>query len=279
MIVFPHSKINLGLHVVRKREDGFHDIETLFYPVFWKDILEVNEGIKDDFDMEISGLTISGDLNSNLIYKAWKLIKAEYSLPPIQVHLHKILPMGAGLGGGSSDAAFMLKLLNLKFNLGISTEKLRKYAAQLGSDCPFFVESKPCLATGRGEILTPISIDLSNYQIVIVMPKNISVGTAEAYSWVKPQQPKLSISDIIHLPIEEWKNNLINDFEAPVIEHYPRIGEIKNELYESGANYASMSGSGAAVFGIFDKGISLDLDFEDCVVWKGINAELINISK
>jgi 4-diphosphocytidyl-2-C-methyl-D-erythritol kinase len=272
MIVFPHCKINLGLHVVRKREDGFHDIETLFYPVFWKDILEVNEGIKDDFDMEISGLTISGDLNSNLIYKAWKLIKAEYSLPPIQVHLHKILPMGAGLGGGSSDAAFMLKLLNSKFNLGISTEKLKEYAAQLGSDCPFFIDSKPCLATGRGEILTPISIDLSNYQILIVMPKNISVGTAEAYSWVTPQQPKSSISDIIQLPIEEWKNNLINDFEAPVIEHYPRIGEIKNELYKAGAHYASMSGSGASVFGIFDaaqSGLEIDFNLADCVVWKG----------
>ncbi|MFM2156184.1 MAG: hypothetical protein RL516_933 [Bacteroidota bacterium] len=255
--------------MVRKRTDGFHDIETIFYPVFWKDILEINEGIKDDFDMEISGLTIHGDLHSNLIYKAWKLIKDDYNLPPIQVHFHKILPMGAGLGGGSSDAAFMLKLLNSKFNLGISTEKLTKYAAQLGSDCPFFIESKPSLATGRGEKLTPISIDLSNYQIVIVMPQHISVGTAEAYSWVTPQQPKLSISDIIQLPIEKWKNNLINDFEAPVIKHHPRIGEIKNELYSAGAHYSSMSGSGAAVFGIFDKGISLDLDFEDCKVWKG----------
>jgi 4-diphosphocytidyl-2-C-methyl-D-erythritol kinase len=269
MIVFPHCKINLGLHVVRKRADGFHDIETIFYPVFWKDILEVNDGIKDNFDLEISGLTINGDLNSNLIYKAWKLIKADYILPPIQVHLHKILPMGAGLGGGSSDAAFMLKLLNSKFNLGISSQKLTEYAAQLGSDCPFFIESKPCLATGRGEILTPISIDLSNYQIVVAMPKNISVGTAEAYSWVTPHEPKRSLTDIIHLPISEWKDNLINDFETPVIKHHPRIGQIKSQLYQVGAHYASMSGSGAAVFGIFDKRVSIDLDFEDCIVWNG----------
>jgi 4-diphosphocytidyl-2-C-methyl-D-erythritol kinase len=269
MIVFPHCKINLGLHVVRKRTDGFHEIETIFHPVFWKDILEVNEGIKDDFEMEISGLTIKGDLNSNLIYKAWKLIKADYNLPPIQVHFHKILPMGAGLGGGSADAAFMLKLLNSKFNLGISTQKLTEYAAQLGSDCPFFIESKPCLATGRGEILNPISIDLSNYQIVVVMPKNISVGTAEAYSWVTPKEPLRTLTEIIKLPINEWRDILINDFEAAVIEHHPRIGEVKNRLYQAGAHYASMSGSGAAVFGIFEKGVSFDFDFEDCIVWNG----------
>lgn len=269
MIVFPHCKINLGLHVVRKRTDGFHDIETVFYPISWKDMLEINESIQGDFDMEISGLSISGNIQSNLIYRAWQLIKSDHPLPPIQVHLHKLLPMGAGLGGGSSDAAFMLKLLNSRFNLGISTQKLTEYAAQLGSDCPFFVESKPCLATGRGEILTPIAIDLSNYQIVIVMPKNISVGTADAYSWITPQQPKSSISDIIQLPINDWKNHLINDFEAAVIKHYPRIGEIKNQLYEAGAHYASMSGSGAAVFGIFDKGNLFDINFEGCKVWKG----------
>lgn len=269
MIVFPHCKINLGLHVVRKRVDGFHDIETVFYPVYWKDILEVNEGIKDGFHMEISGLNINGDLNSNLIYKAWKLLKADYNLPPLQVHLHKILPMGAGLGGGSSDAAFMLKLLNSNYNLDISNEKLREYAAHLGSDCPFFIESKPCLATGRGEVLTPISVDLSNYQIVVFMPKNISVGTAEAYSWVTPNEPKRSLTEIIHLPISEWKDSLINDFEAPVIKHQPRIGEIKNQLYQEGAHYASMSGSGAAVFGIFDKGVVVDFNFEDCIIWKG----------
>ena len=255
--------------MVRKRTDGFHDIETIFYPVFWKDILEVNDGIKDDFNLEISGLTINGDLKSNLIYKAWKLIKDDYNLPPIQVQFHKILPMGAGLGGGSSDAAFMLKLLNSKFNLGISTQKLTEYASQLGSDCPFFIESKPCLATGRGEILTPIAIDLSKYQFVVVMPKNISVGTAEAYSWVTPKEPLRTLTEIIKLPINEWRDIMINDFEAPVIKHHPRTGEIKNQLYQAGAHYASMSGSGSAVFGIFDKGISFDLDFEDCIVWNG----------
>lgn len=269
MIVFPHCKINLGLHVVRKRADGYHDIETIFYPVFWKDILETNEGIKDDFDMEISGLNINGDLNSNLIYKAWKVIKADYNLPPLQVHLHKIIPMGAGLGGGSSDAAFMLKLLNLMFNLGISHEKLREYAARLGSDCPFFIESKPSLATGRGEILSPVSIDLSNYQIVVVMPQHISVGTADAYSWVTPSEAATPLIELIKQPINEWKNSLINDFETPVIKHYPRIGEIKNQLYQAGAHYASMSGSGAAVFGIFDKNAGHDFDFDDCTVWKG----------
>ena len=185
MIVFPHCKINLGLHVTRKRDDGFHDIETIFYPVGWKDILEITTGINEEFTLEISGLSVHGKLESNLIYKAWQLLKEDFSIPPLQVYLHKILPMGAGLGGGSSDAAFMLKLLNNRFKLGLSNEKLREYAAKLGSDCPFFVESKPCLAKGRGEILTPLNIDLSNYRIVVVMPKNISIGTAEAYSWIK----------------------------------------------------------------------------------------------
>ncbi|MFM7015115.1 MAG: 4-(cytidine 5'-diphospho)-2-C-methyl-D-erythritol kinase [Bacteroidota bacterium] len=268
MIVFPHCKINLGLHVVCKRPDGFHDIETIFYPVLWKDILEVTEGSEDNFNMDISGLTINGDPKSNLIYKAWGLLKSDYSIPPIQVHFHKLLPMGAGLGGGSADAAFMLKLLNSKYNLGISTEKLKEYAARLGSDCPFFIESKPCIATGRGEILAPISLDLSNYQIVIVMPKNISVGTAEAYSWVNPKVPEKSLLEIIDRPIYEWRNYLKNDFEEAVIKHHPKIGEIKNQLYEKGALYASMSGSGAAVFGIFEKGKAMNDNFLDCQVWK-----------
>ena len=265
MISFPHCKINLGLHVTERRNDGFHELETIFYPVKWNDILELTEGGHKPFNLNISGLNISGDLKSNLLYKAWAIIKNDHALPPITVHLHKILPMGAGLGGGSSDAAFMLKMLNDHFKLAIPTSKLTVMAAQLGSDCAFFIEETPKMATGRGEILSPISIDLSPYSIVIVMPPT-TVGTSEAYSWITPKQPKASLKVNIEMPISEWKNYLINDFEEPVMKHRPIIREIKNSLYEKGAIYASMSGSGAAVFGIFDKNEKPAIEIGNCIV-------------
>lgn len=265
MISFPHCKVNLGLHVTERRNDGFHNLETIFYPVKWTDILELTEGGKNDFNLNISGLDISGDLQNNLLYKAWAIVNTEHPLPPITVHLHKILPMGAGLGGGSSDAAFMLKMLNQHFKLSISTSKLTEMAAKLGSDCAFFIEETPKLATGRGEILSPISVDLSPYSIVIVMPPT-TVGTAEAYSWITPKQPKASLKSIIEMPISEWKNHLINDFEEPVMQHRPIIREVKNYLYEKGAIYASMSGSGAAVFGIFNKNKKPEIEIENCIV-------------
>ena len=265
MISFPHCKVNLGLHVTERRNDGFHNLETIFYPVKWTDILELTEGGKDAFNLNISGLPVNGELQTNLLYKAWAIVNAEYPLPAISVHLHKILPMGAGLGGGSSDAAFMLKMLNEHFKLAISTSKLTEMAAKLGSDCAFFIEETPKIATGRGEILSPISVDLSPYTIVIVMPPT-TVGTAEAYSWITPKQPTASLKSIIEKPIHEWKNNLINDFEEPVMQHRPIIRTIKNQLYERGAIYASMSGSGAAVFGIFEKDHKPEFDFENCII-------------
>jgi len=251
MISFPNAKINLGLHITSKRSDGYHKLESIFYPVQWTDALELIEGGTNSFEMSFSGLPVPGKLESNLCYKAWQLLKSDFSLPNLKAHLHKVIPMGAGLGGGSSDAAFMLKMINEICDLKISDQQLQKYAAQLGSDCPFFIENKPMIASGRGEILNEVKIDLSNYHIAIVMPP-ISVGTAEAYSWITPAIPINDLCTTINLPIENWKGILINDFEEVVCKHHPIIADIKQQLYNNGAVYSSMSGSGAAVFGIFN---------------------------
>jgi 4-diphosphocytidyl-2-C-methyl-D-erythritol kinase len=261
MISFPHCKINLGLHVIHKREDGFHNIESVFYPVNWCDVLEIIEGGSQPFDLTISGLEVKGDPEKNLCYKAWKLLSNDFKLPNLRVYLHKVLPMGAGLGGGSSDAAFTLKMINELCNLGLSTEKLVGYAAQIGSDCAFFIHNQPMLATGKGEILVPFDVNLSGYKIVIAMP-NVSVGTAEAYSWIKPKVPANKLVDVLNAPIQTWNSTLINDFEIPVIEHYPIIGQIKETLKLNGAIYTSMSGSGAAVFALFEKNTPLNLNFD-----------------
>jgi 4-diphosphocytidyl-2-C-methyl-D-erythritol kinase len=250
MISFPNAKINLGLHITAKRQDGYHEIDSVFYPIGWTDALELIEGGNQDFTMSFSGIAISGDIHSNLCYKAWQLLKADFTLPNLQAHLHKVIPMGAGLGGGSSDAAFMLKLINNVCDLKISNQQLMMYAAQLGSDCPFFIENKPMIASGRGEVLNNIEIDLTNYHIAIVMPP-ICVSTSAAYSWILPSIPSNDLLKTIQSPITNWKNNLVNDFENVVCKHHPIIANIKQQLYDKGAIYASMSGSGAAVFGVF----------------------------
>ena len=265
MVLFPNAKINLGLSVIEKRSDGFHNLETVFYPISWADALEVNSTGNQPINLKISGLSVDGELANNLCYRAWELLSKDYPLPNLQAHLHKVLPMGAGLGGGSADAAFMLKMVNEVASLGISNEKLTIYASKLGSDCAFFIENKPVFANGRGDQFTPIELDLSNYYFVVVMPP-VTVNTAEAYSWVKPQIPKFSIHELIKMPIAKWKDYLINDFEAQVIMKHPIIGEIKNQLYNDGAKYASMSGSGASVYGIFDAKPLLS-QYKDCYVW------------
>jgi 4-diphosphocytidyl-2-C-methyl-D-erythritol kinase len=265
MVLFPNAKINLGLSVIEKRSDGFHNLETVFYPISWADALEVNSTGNQPINLTISGLSVDGNLTNNLCYRAWELLAKDYSLPNLQAHLHKVLPMGAGLGGGSADAAFMLIMVNEVASLGISNEKLTIYASKLGSDCAFFIENKPVFANGRGDQFTPIELNLSNYYFVVVMPP-VTVNTAEAYSWVKPQIPKFSIHELIKMPIAKWKDYLINDFEAPVIMKHPIIGEIKNQLYSDGAIYASMSGSGASVYGIFDAKPLLS-QYKDCYVW------------
>jgi 4-diphosphocytidyl-2-C-methyl-D-erythritol kinase len=254
MVCFPNAKINLGLHIVGKRPDGFHNLHTVFYPIQIKDILEVipvqNEQQQIQFSQ--SGIPVDGNEANNLCVKAYQLIKKlKPAVPAIQMHLHKNIPMGAGLGGGSADGAFALKQLNQQFDLNIPQSELLEMALQLGSDCPFFIYNQPCLATGRGEILTPISLDLSAYSIFIVNP-GIHVNTGWAFSQITYKSPAISLSEAINLPIAEWKKNIENDFETAVFKTYPAIEQIKNKLYEAGAIYASMSGSGSTVFGIFN---------------------------
>ena len=259
MVTFPNCKINLGLNIVNKRDDGYHDIETVFFPIPLKDSLEVIE--KEKFEFSASGSSIEGETEKNLCIKAYHLLKKDIPhLPVVQMHLHKAIPMGAGLGGGSADGAFTLKLLNKKFELRLSEEQLINYSLQLGSDCPFFISNRPCFATGRGEKLEPIELDLSEYKIVIVHPA-IHISTALAFATIKPLKPGKSIKQIVQQPVSTWKDEIKNDFEEPVFAKYPEIKKIKDAMYNAGAIYASMSGSGSAVYSIFKKEKAISLSF------------------
>jgi 4-diphosphocytidyl-2-C-methyl-D-erythritol kinase len=248
MVVFPNAKINIGLNVVSKREDGYHNLETIFFPLKLSDALEFVEA--EETKLTTSGIQIDGLPEKNLILKAYHLLTTDFNLPPLQFHLHKIIPFGAGLGGGSSDAAFTLKMLNEFFKLGLTPKSLELYAAKIGADCPFFILNKPTFATGIGDKFHDIELDLSDYEIVILKP-DISVSTVEAYKNVIPRNPKFRLTEIIKTPVNDWKNLIVNDFEKSVFQKYPQIGELKQLLYDLGAGFASMSGSGSAVFGIF----------------------------
>ena len=255
MLVFPNAKINLGLHVVSKRPDGFHAIETVFVPASWCDALEIieNPGSGEPFVFSQSGLPISGAPETNLIYKAWKLMAGQKKCPPLKVHLHKNIPMGAGLGGGSADAAFFINALNDLLQLGYSMEERTGIARQLGSDCAFFIQNRPVFARGKGDELEELAIDLSAYYILLVYPGIVS-GTAEAYSGMVPKPSPIDLRTFLpNTPVAEWKQQVVNDFEPNLFKKYPPIARLKADLYETGALYASMSGSGSAVFGIFDK--------------------------
>lgn len=255
MISFPNAKINLGLNVVEKRTDGYHNLETVFYPIPIKDALEVSAASNKTIECELHiAEPIAGcEAKDNLVVKAYNLLKNDYrQLPGIDVYLLKRIPMGAGLGGGSSDASFMIKLLNEQFRLGISIDKMERYAALLGADCALFIQNKPAYATGIGDILNPISLSLKGYHIIIVKP-DVFISTAAAYSMITPQKPVLHLTDIIHAPIGTWKDTMINDFEKGITLQFPEIGKIKNKLYDYGAVYASMSGSGSSVYGLFNK--------------------------
>jgi 4-diphosphocytidyl-2-C-methyl-D-erythritol kinase len=252
MLVFSGSKINLGLNIIQKRNDGFHNIETVFYPICWNEALEVledanSQGIK----LEFSGLPIEGSQNDNIIAKAYDLLKKDHPVPGIKVHLHKHIPMGAGLGGGSSNAVSFIELLDQKFDLKISLAKKIEYAKLLGSDCAFFVENKAVFAKEKGDVFEPVNVDLSDYFILVVYP-NIHSNTKLAYQGIVPKKPQQSVKQIIEtMPIEQWKNVLKNDFEDAVFRNLPQIKALKEKMYSNGAVYASMSGSGSAVFGIF----------------------------
>ena len=256
MITYPNAKINLGLNIVEKRPDGYHNLETIFYPINLQDALEVNllEG-EGDYALNVSGTPIEGEPENNLVVKAYRLLKKDFpNMPAIDIHMYKHIPTGAGLGGGSADAAFMIKLLNEKFNLQLSTEKMEEYASQLGADCAFFVRNQPVFATGIGNIFEPIELSLKGYHLVLVKP-DIFVSTKDAYANVTPKHPETSLKEIIQAPIETWKNTMKNDFEESVFMKFPEIAAIKDKLYDLGAIYASMSGSGSSVFGIFKEPI------------------------
>ena len=265
MIVFPNCKINLGLNITGKRADGYHDLETVFFPVFLKDALEIipNNSSNELMEYSCSGLEISSDSSNNLCVKAWHLLKKDFpELASVKLHLHKAILICAGLGGGSADGACTLQLLNSLFNLHLSTDQLISYALMLGSDCPFFIINKPCFATGRGEILEEIKLNLSTYKIVIVNP-GIHINTAIAFSKIKPSAPAKSVKEIIQQPITTWKDELKNDFENAVFEEYQAVAAIKKSFYDNGAVYASMSGSGSTVYGIFKRSKSLSFNFPD----------------
>jgi 4-diphosphocytidyl-2-C-methyl-D-erythritol kinase len=264
VICFPNPKINLGLNIINKRADGFHNLETIFYPIQnITDVLEIQES--SDNTLQVSGTELLIPKEENIVYKAYQLLQVAYKLPPINIYLHKAIPHGAGLGGGSSDAAHMLILLNNYFDLKISKEELLDHAAKLGSDCPFFIYNTPCFATGRGEILEPIALDLCKYKICLVQPLGIAINTAQAFKGIQPKSSLQMVKDVMAQPIAQWKNNLVNDFETTVFKVQPSLLDIKNKLYDAGSIYASMSGSGSCLYGIFEK--EVDVKMEGTKVW------------
>lgn len=248
MILFPNAKINIGLDVIRKRDDNYHDLETIFYPVTLCDILELN--IAEKTELTITGTEIEGNTDNNLVIKAYRLLAANFTIPPIRFHLHKQIPTGAGLGGGSSDAAFTLIGLNKLLNLNLDKTALVEFASQLGSDCPFFILNHPVFAEGRGEIFSSVNITLGNLSIVLIKPP-LEVSTAQAYSGIKPVSPLFPLKQAIEKPVDQWRNFVFNRFEDNIFRLFPEIEEIKTSLYRHGALYASMSGSGSTVYGLF----------------------------
>lgn len=271
MIIFPNAKINLGLNVVERRPDGYHNLETVFYPIPLQDILEVTtfdeapgqvvpEGA--DVVLHAGGIAIAGESEDNLVVKAYRLLKAEFELPPVHIHIFKHIPSGAGLGGGSADATFMLRLLREKFSLPLTDDELEERAARLGADCAFFVRNTPAFATGIGNIFTPLpDLSLRGYRILLVKP-DIFVSTRDAFSLIRPHKPVRPLTEIASLPVNQWREaGMCNDFEESVFAKHPAIGDIKEQIYELGAEYAAMSGSGSSLFGLFSEGAALpDVD-------------------
>jgi 4-diphosphocytidyl-2-C-methyl-D-erythritol kinase len=254
MVVFPKAKINIGLRIMEKRPDGYHNIETFFYPVDLADALEfvVRKDSRRGDTLKVTGVMEESDPDNNLVMKAVKVMRQSFDFPGIRIHLHKNIPVGAGLGGGSSDAAWMIKALNKYFSFGLNAEELRSIAGRIGSDAPFFIDGTPSFAEGVGNILSEFPLDLSRYHIVILYP-DTNISTAEAYAGCVPCTTGLSLRQLLNLPASEWRGRVINDFELNIFSSYPQVGRIKMALYEAGALYASMSGSGSAVYGIFDE--------------------------
>lgn len=267
MVTFPNCKINIGLQITEKRADGFHNLLSCFYPAGWSDALEIIPA--NEFSFASSGLPIpGGPASKNLCIKAYELLKADFDLPTVAMHLHKIVPIGAGLGGGSADAAFTLKLLNTQFMLGLNTGQLENYARQLGSDCAFFVQNRPMYGIEKGDTFEEISLDLSAYYLALIYP-NLVISTAEAYAGVRPKQPKTPLRDLLQRPIDTWRSTVHNDFEDNLFPKYPELAQLKADLYALGAAYASLSGSGSTVYGIFESLPNLSNQMQHYRVWQG----------
>ncbi|MGN7204851.1 4-(cytidine 5'-diphospho)-2-C-methyl-D-erythritol kinase [Pedobacter sp. SAFR-022] len=265
MLAFANAKINIGLNVTEKLPSGYHNIETVFYPIKIHDVVEITDA--QLISCKVAGIDIEGNPEDNLCYKAFRLLQKDYNFPAQQITLLKQIPIGAGLGGGSSDAAHLIKVIDQKFNLGLSVSEMEQYAAQLGADCAFFIQNKPVYAYGKGDQFMPLTLDLSAYNMVLVKPE-IHVSTAEAYAGMIPQASDANLIELVQQPLEHWKNHIKNDFERMVFEQYPAIRDVKNALYRAGALYAAMSGSGSSVYGIFDKTISLpELEQENKVYY------------
>ena len=264
MTDYPNAKINLGLNVLRKREDGFHDLETVFYPVSLTDVLEILESPKslNKIEPHLTGIKIPGDIRENLVYRIIQDIQEEFKLPNIEFFLHKRIPLGAGLGGGSSDAATALTMINKIFSLGLSPDEMEVCIAKYGADCSFFIRNTPALAHGIGNELSPVNITLKGKILLLVKPQTF-VSTKEAYACIKPQIPNKPLMEILYQDLKYWKSELHNDFEDTIFKTHPEISSIKETLYDMGATYASMSGSGSALFGIFEEGILKTSGFKD----------------
>ncbi len=252
MITFPPAKINIGLNITERRPDGYHNLETVFYPTGYCDVLEIIPSVDPSPSLSFSGISLPGTDKDNLCVKAIELLSRDFRFPVVRIHLHKNIPPGAGLGGGSADAAYTLKCLSELFNLNLSSETLEEYARQLGSDCAFFIRNTPVFAFEKGDCFETLPIRLENYLICISIPP-LHIGTAEAYAGVTPSPPRHPLKKLIALPPEEWKSLIVNDFEQSVFLKYPELKNLKEKHYASGAVYASMSGSGSSVYGIYRK--------------------------
>lgn len=268
MVTFPNAKINIGLYITRRREDGYHNLETLFYPIDLCDVLEIVPSSSSDTMLTISGIAVDGDIEKNLVMKAYRLLQSQHDLPAVDINLHKAIPFGAGLGGGSADAAYTLRMLRDMFSLPLTDDDLARMASKLGADCPFFIYNKPLIATGIGDCFSAIDFSLKGKHILLVKPP-IGVSTAEAYAHVVPQQPDVPLCQKLATPINAWQGEIVNDFEKSIFPAHPRIAAIKQRMYDMGATYASMSGSGSSVFGIFDELCDPTGLFPDCFVWQG----------
>lgn len=266
MVVFPNAKINIGLNITHKRPDGFHDIASCFYPVAWTDALEVVPAKTVSF--QASGIPVPGEASTNLCLKAYHTLRQEYDVPPVSIHLLKAIPIGAGLGGGSADAAFTIRALNQLFSLTIPLEKQQDVARTLGSDCAFFIENKPMYCYGKGDEFEDVALRLTGKWIVLVNP-GLHISTAEAYAGIIPKAPAAELRTLLNLPLDQWKGKIVNDFEESLFPQYPILAKYKQALYALGAQYTSMSGSGSTLYGIFDEQVEIPNNFGDSIVWQG----------